>query len=354
MRDPALDRNLEETRELHQRWSQFHDFFNMAAKGTKVTPEAEMKFLDLKTRIAMLHDGFMQSLKHDHKVGQNVLQILGQCIMLRRIPNLSNAEVQKIEFDWNEAYLLMTETVANLEEEQERLASISENAWKMQKAKERFSTSMNNFLVGPWFKLILVLGILGFIIVGVPMLGIYDYKNLKRDLPWSAPVYDRVMSGIRFVYSDLSFSELKEAETGLASREDYPPDDAGVSQITPEFVYSQLPNLGFDPAYIQEVKEIFDRRIGFDKEKRSLKNARGQSMYAYYILFRDADDAKRFVELRRRGVEKLDQQIRDNLNATLNVARKANFVAIFVSAEEELRSGFGQKKFKFKESQMYL
>ena len=52
MEDPDLNRNLEETKELHARWSQFRDFFQMAIKGSKVTPQAETKFLELKTRIA--------------------------------------------------------------------------------------------------------------------------------------------------------------------------------------------------------------------------------------------------------------------------------------------------------------
>lgn len=360
MRDPELDRNLDETKELSSRWSQFHDFFNMALKGGKATPEAEMKFLDLKTRIAMLHDGFMQALTHDHKVGQNVLQILGQCIMLRRIPHLGNAEVQKLEFDWNEAYLLMTETVANLEEEQSRLDNISEKAYKMKQAQQKMNAAVHNFFVGPWFKLIVVVGVLGFVLVGVPMLGIFDYMQLKIRYPWTAPVYDRATYVIRLVYPDLRYVNILDIKTTEVKNDEYFPDDGGLNNITPDYVFGQLPNMGFDANDVTgEVKTLWERgpakdvRMHFGKEKRMI--ARGRStlpLIAYYLLFEDSADAKHFVDLRRRGLAKLDKEKQSNFDKTVNVARKANFVGVFVSPEDKLRLDFAKAKWGFTEKQM--
>ena len=100
MQDPVLNSSLDETRELQTRWSQFHDFVKMAMGGQKVSAQAEMKFLELKSRIAMLHDGFMARLEHEQKTGQNIMNIIGDCILLGRMGNATDAERQKFEFDW--------------------------------------------------------------------------------------------------------------------------------------------------------------------------------------------------------------------------------------------------------------
>src|SRR5215831_15459254 len=101
MEDPLLNRSLEESKELQTRWSQFRDFYMMAAKAQqRITAQAEMKFLELKSRIAMLHDSFMEKLEHDQKTGQAILTIVGDCILLGRLANVSEAEKQKFEFDW--------------------------------------------------------------------------------------------------------------------------------------------------------------------------------------------------------------------------------------------------------------
>src|SRR5262249_4881411 len=151
----------------------------------------------LKTRIAMLHDGFMQSLKHDQKVGQQVLGILGACILLRRIPLMNNAEVQKLELDWNEAYMLMNETIAGMEEERQKLANINEQTYKLNKMRELIFQRVHNFFVSSQFIFVFFfIAIPAFLIWGVPGLGIYDWKRLPIDLPWTQKPYTWVVENL--------------------------------------------------------------------------------------------------------------------------------------------------------------
>lgn len=356
MQDPALERRLEEIQELHQRWSQFHDFFNMALKGGKATPQAEVKFLDIKTRIAMLHDSLMQSLTHDQKVGQNVMQIIGACIMLRRIPQLSNTEIQKLEFDWNECYLLMTETIANLEEERERIAGISERSYKMKKSQERLLANINNFFVGPYFKALIIVGSFLFVVFGVPFFGIYKYSKLKEDLPWTAPVYDRVVSMLRSINSEIPFDDFMQIPQENPPDTKYSPLTRDLSSLTAAFISSNLVNLGFpaNESDLKEVKELLGRTKKFDKEKRLLPGGNRIELNAFYFLFASTEDAKRFVELRRKGVEALDAANKKKLEETINVVRRANFIGLFFSPEDALRTNFAREKWKLKESEMHL
>ncbi|MBI3735168.1 hypothetical protein HY256_01475, partial [Candidatus Sumerlaeota bacterium] len=317
-----------------------------------VTSEAEMKFLELKTRICMLHDGFMQSLKHDHKVGQQVLGILGQCILLRRLPNLNNAEVQKLELDWNEAYMLMNETIAGLEEERQKLANVNERAYKMKKAQQAAAARIHNILMNGWFRLIFFfLVIPGFVIVGIPMLGIYDYRNLKRDLPWTAPVYDRLVVMLRTHWNtDLAYNDMKELPSvGVKSQEHE--NDANTKYITPDFMISQMINLGFSTQNLEDARVLVNGRKGFNCEKRKMKNNK-RPLIAYYVLFNSTEEAKRFCEMRKSSLAGYPPATQTKINTMVNVCRKANFVAIFVSEEQDLRENYAKAKWGFTDDQM--
>lgn len=355
MEDPELNRNLEETKELHTRWGQFHDFFNMALKGEKINPQAEMKFLELKTRIAMLHDGFLQALTHDKDVGQNVLQILGACIMLKRVPVLSNAEVQKLEFDWNECYLLMTETISTLEEEKIRLSGINEKSYRLGQFRERVVVSVRGFFGGPYFKALVGIAVVGFIVLGVPMMGIYNYANLKADLPWTAPVYDRVAFFIRFFNTDFAYNTIEEIDEETYPTEPFFPNPRNLQGLTKDWFFSQAAASGYDTADLTEVKDLLDNHVKqFKKEIWQVAGARQSPLRAMYFLFDSTENAKKFLSLRQRGLAKRDQKGKDRVNAQVSFARRANLVFVFNSQEEALRTTWPQQRWGFEAKEMGL
>lgn len=347
MEDPALNRSIEETRELQTRWAQFNDFLKMAAKGdpSMATPEAESKFLELKTRIAMLHDGFMSHVKHDHKIAQQVLVIIGQCIMLRRVPGMSQAELQKIELDWNEAYLLMTETITNMEEERERLALVDPRAYQIQKAKEAALGVMHAVFMNLWFRLVFFMIVIPvFVAWGVPALGIYNWRRLKYDVPPTARLVLWVEKTFREKGFDVAFETMGDmAPQPMGDTEERESKPAYESQLGSESLQNNLVDIGFGEAEIGIADNIFRKRLEFRSEVQQIKRTR-RLMLAFYILFETPADARRFVELRRKSIESWDAATQAKLANAVNVFQVQNFVGIAISEEPALREGYIAQK----------
>lgn len=363
MEDPVLNLNLEDSKELHTRWSQFREFFTLAQKGGKITPEAERKFLELKTRIAMLHDSFMQSLAHDQNVGQNIMTILASCIMLKRVPLMNNAEVQKLEFDWNEAYLLIHETIAGLEEEKERLLGVNETLYKIQQVRERVTAKVHNFLVGPAVKFTTGITIGGAIVLFVPeyffnkQFGVYNYVYLKQDAGLTAFLYDRAVPLVRAFYPELLYPEWGELDIKSNSElpeQKYIISTQGLEQYTIDSFLAQILTLGFSAGDRTEVADLIGRVMTFRRESVAIFGQRVTATVAYTLLFEDKADAKRFVELRRKGLEALEEDESQAIKKRLNICRKANFIGVFDSDREILRNEYPVDRYGFESDEMHL
>ena len=181
MINPVLERRYADCNELVEAWKAYLEFFNLSVKSEdfQSSPDQEQQFLDCKARIAMLHDSFMESLKHDQSVGQNMLSIVNRSITLNHVRKAGHADQKKIEIEWHECYLLLNETVSNLSEERDKLADVNEMAFKLGKVKARAMTNLKSFMRSVWFKVALSIFIVFAIIFGVPFFGIYDWNNLR-------------------------------------------------------------------------------------------------------------------------------------------------------------------------------
>ncbi len=158
MIDHDLDRRLSDCQELLHLWHNFHKYFALAVKGGDlITHEREAEFLNLKSRIAMLHDSLMATLKHDQAIGQHVLSLVERSITLKHIHKLSIAEIKKMEIEWHEAYLLLSETVASMEERREELEKINPTTFKMNRIKNNTKNFIVNTVSSLWFKVLCVL-----------------------------------------------------------------------------------------------------------------------------------------------------------------------------------------------------
>ena len=181
MQDPVLDRQLRDCKELAEAWRVFQDLFNAAIRGgDEITPNREQLFLEVKSKIAMLHDSFMDALKHDQQIGQNVFSICARCITMRHVGKMSQAETKKIEIEWHECYLLLNETVSTLDEEIGRLAAINATRYHMKRFFKRVGANILAFLKSRGLKYTLFMVGVIFIIWGVPAFGIYDYDNFRK------------------------------------------------------------------------------------------------------------------------------------------------------------------------------
>lgn len=352
MEDPALNRNLDETKELQARWSQFHDFCIMAVQQgpQKISAQAEMKFLELKSRIAMLHDGFMAGIKHDQKIGQNIIQIVGDCILLKRVAGYSDAERQKFEFDWNEGYLLLTEQVGSLEEEKRQLAAINKRAYDAAKRAERMKANVHNFLHSSGLKWAISAAVIFMLVYGIPAFGIYNYRNFAT-IPGVKIVYKIFANQVYrpFFVKDFEYNNYEEVQRDP----DYdPPINPKVDRVEKtdatglDLAYFQnyiVPVIGYAPADVETAKKLVPNNDHFEVHR--LK-ADSQDVQIYAILFKSSVDAAAFVEMARKGIaaHPFDEQ-----KAYLNncyIGRRANFVAVGYS-NHTFRMTYPQNKWLF-------
>jgi hypothetical protein len=345
MEDPVLNKSLEESRELQTRWNQFREFVRVAIERGKVSPEAEMKFLELKSIIAMLHDGFMSKLTHDQKTGQNIMSIIGDCIMLSRITAHNDAEKQKFEFDWNECYLLISEQVQSLEQEKTRLAGINERVHRASQRKQAIQAKIHNFLHSSGLAFVIIVGVLVLVLYVVPAY-IWSYRNFK-DIPGLGGAYSIVANKIYrpFLNSNYAYDGWED----LANNPNTP---ANMDRITREderemneqyFKNSVLNEIGMTQAAATEARGLFDAGLRYERERFT---ADGRDVRLFYILFKTTPDARRFVDLANESLRSPDLTV-DQKNVFVSrtcIIRSANFVAIGIS-EHTMRQGHIIEKF---------
>jgi hypothetical protein len=347
MQDPILNTSLEETLELRTRWSQFREFVRMAIERGKVTPEAEMKFLELKSIIAMLHDGFMAKLSRDQKTGQNIMSIVGDCIMLARIAGYNDTEKQKFEFDWNECYLLINEQVQTLEQEKQRLAGISERAYKGAKRRELLRAKIYNFIHSAGLRWIITAIAIFMALYGIPAFGIYNYRDLK-DIAGVSVVYRLVANKIYrpFLSSDYAYDSWEDLDVNNAA-------PASMERI------KKLDKKELNLRYLQEsvLNEIGMTRPDAEEARKMLAGnkrhyeaerftADGQDVRLFYVLFNTTEHARRFVDLANHSLNApdLSTENKNRIIERVYMVRDANFVAIGIS-QHGMRSGQIWEKF---------
>lgn len=180
MIDPAVERQYSDTKELLALWKTFHDFFRMGVKGENLTPEKEAQFLDIKSKIAMVHDSFMDALTHDQNVGQEVLNIITRAITLKHLSKQSAADIKKMEIEWHESYLLVNETIGALEDKRRELSQINKAHYRTSKGLGVVRQKVTTFLSSFYFKAAVIITALLFATVGVQYMGIYDYNELGK------------------------------------------------------------------------------------------------------------------------------------------------------------------------------
>jgi hypothetical protein len=352
MEDPILNRSIEETRELASRWAQFHDFFRMGKTGDNLTPQAEMKFLEVKMRVAMLHGGFMQAVRHDQKTAQNLISIMGSCTRLTRIKGMNPNEIQKIEYDWNEAYLLISETLSQLEEERDNLLHVNERMHKLQQffsgAGRRSSASFGIRLSWSRRSVLLVAGLLA-----VPMLGLYDITRLKTDLPWTARFYDPTMRVVRLVYPEIPFTGMSEIHIPNPDFVKRARGEQASLFGAPSEVTSQIINRGWAEGDIGEVLRILQRNKGFNSKIYEAPG--GRRLLVHEVLLATPEDAQEAVKLRRDNMDtNLSQEFLQTINASMTVCRRANFVVIFELATSDFREEAARKMYGFRTREIGL
>ncbi|MDX1971495.1 MAG: hypothetical protein SFY68_03080 [Candidatus Sumerlaeia bacterium] len=207
MINPLLERRYADCAELEEAWKEFLDQFKEATKKDKseLDPNFDQAFLSTKARIAMLHDSFLESLKHDQNIAQTMLDIVNRSISGRHLRKMNDSDLKKVEQEWHECYLLLNSTVVGLSEERERLAGINEFNHKMTKIQTTIKLQVMAFLKSLVFKFIVAFAVLAGIWFGVPD----EYWNKVRSVkgigkPYSSYLdFQRTTLGFTAPYSSL-------------------------------------------------------------------------------------------------------------------------------------------------------
>lgn len=348
MEDPVLNRNLDEIKELQTRWNQFHDFINMAMQQgpSKITPQAEMKFLELKSRIAMLHDGFIGGSKqHDAKTAQNIIQIVADAILLKKSAGASPAERQKFEFDWNECFMLINDTISSLEEEKKRLAGINERAYRMAQRREMMRAKFHNFLHHPALKWSVGLIVFVFVLWGLPAFGIYHWDQLYLNPPFgmnfTKPFYRNLVGYAYrpFINKELEYCDLAEVSTNDAANKFGAVDKP--STIDPNrFKSTTMSEIGLT-GNLAAARSLFDGRKdkSFIVQQMDLQGA----LTFISFVFETTDNAKKFVDLANEDLAKASNK--EAVRNRVYMMRKANLIVLGIGTHA-LREGYVKEKWK--------
>lgn len=235
MIDPKIEEQINSTQQLLQFWQRFHDYFAFGVKGTDIDQQREREFLQIKSQVAMLHDSFMDALTHDRNIGQNIMGICSRSITLKNLKKLSNADIQKMEIEWHESYLLLNETLGVLQEKRQQMANINPVVYKTKRSLNNLKIQTSNVLKQGWVKGLIVFIIIAGAIFGVFASGVVDL-GMMRDNKYSRPIY----IGLKKVLSSVPYESFDEVNR----KKDWPGSDVewntalwGTDSVKTNFLY---------------------------------------------------------------------------------------------------------------------
>jgi len=206
MIDPVVEHQYADCRELLNLWRRYHDFFKVGVSGDGISPEKENEFITIKSRIAMLHDTFMDCLDHDQNIGQNILSIVTRSITLKHVHRMSTAEIKKIELEWHESYLLLNEAIGMLDDKRKQFANVTKSTYYRQVYTRKAIKSVREFVTSWVFKTIVVVVVL--------MVGIFAFLqfggiNLLLGFPATKNLVVKFEDLLRVVMKEYPYRDLE-------------------------------------------------------------------------------------------------------------------------------------------------
>ncbi len=338
MIDLKLEKQFSDIKELLGLWKKFHEFFVIGVKSTEVMPENEQQFLRLKSRIAMLSDAFLEALTHDHNIGQNVISLVERSITLQHLSKLSVAEVKKMEIEWHEAYLLLNEVVGILEDRKEELGKVSPSKYRIKKMSKSAIHGARVFFTSGYFKILIGIAVIIFILWALPALNILDYSQLK-EYKYTKPIYKALVKTYRKTFNaELPYDSIDDLELDDSKRADNNVEDQGEAQnVTLQQSAMQYFQMNLHDA-LRSCQEFEAREFRY----------KGQQVRI--LLFRynniiDADNVvAQFNDWKQGHRDELDYP--SNIIVKMTTAfNKLNIVVFILSPSEEARNYFKEVEF---------
>ena len=104
MIDLALNRRLDNCRQIMKAWHTYHSYLTGCMKGKPFEQKDEGDFLKLKSQIAILHDSFLEAVdtgaRETAAISQSVITLVERSILLRQLSHLSAAELKRRANAW--------------------------------------------------------------------------------------------------------------------------------------------------------------------------------------------------------------------------------------------------------------
>ncbi|MBN1903282.1 hypothetical protein JW926_18325 [Candidatus Sumerlaeota bacterium] len=344
MIDPDIERRYADCKELLDLWHRFHGYFGLAIKGDLklITHEREAEFLNLKSRIAMLHDSFMESLKHDAEIGQHILTIIERSITLKHLSKVSLAEVKKMEIEWHESYLLLSETVASIEEKRQVLANVNPTKYKIDRFKSALTLNLKAFVGGIFFKLLLIVIAIPIILVVVHKF-IWSFDNLRRinatrDLYYSTcNLYRKILS------PGMPYDRFEDISRNASER----PGDLELesnSTYTKEKAVPMFRNAGIDGV-------LSDNKVAFKNETFKIKKQYDKLEILMFMIKTDdgTEKAENCVSDFYKWLDTLPPEAKNMISSRFDVFNKNNVFIALDCPKESVRKAVKELEFGVEE-----
>ncbi len=342
MIDQALERRLTDCRALLKLWGLFQQYFEAAVKGEGLVPDNEKKFLDLKSRIAMLHDTFLETVEEGGQsaIAQGMLDNVIRSITLRHLNRMPPADIRKMQIEWHESYLLLNETIGNLEEKQNEIAKITPSQWRSMQAKKAMARYFANLYNSNMLRGILIIGAILIVLVGLPMMGVFSYGALRDIGPLQKPVYWAIESIVRPYIVKVNWRTLAEAKEFGRSGEP--------TQKFPDYSSANFPNTpktaDETPAWLMQITGSQDQATfdwvakATDKGMESYKvGDAGRKLLVYYYIMPSAKEADDAVNKFRTWTAALPPQAQ-TISEKLQIADDWNLVILVIGDSPDDRN----------------
>ncbi|MGI8906950.1 MAG: hypothetical protein ACR2IE_10725 [Candidatus Sumerlaeaceae bacterium] len=331
MIDTTVERQYSDTKELLALWRTFYDYFVLGVKNDNITPEKEGQFLEIKSRIAMLHDSFMEALTANQNIGQEVLNIISRAITLKHLSKQSTADVKKMEIEWHESYLLLNETIGVLEDKRNELAQVNEAQYRAGKVAGVARQKVTGFFTSGGFKLAVIIIVVLFGTIGIQWFGIFDWDELGKVKALNAP-YGWGKALVRKFYDP--DSPWPAIDAMFRKPQSTWPVGVGVPELKgepkDEFI-AKVPVAAMQPLLAQATE--------YRKETASVRNKDPVQIHTF--LFANTATAKQAIEEWEK-VANANLAMKDNLDFFRNV----NIINSVAHSDKDVVNGFRVQVFE--------
>ena len=334
MIDPELERQYHDCEELLTYWQNFHEYYDMAIAGKGLTPENEENFLQIKSRIAMLTDSFIDALKDEDQetlvAGQGIQKIVETSITLKILSKMDFATVRKAQLEWNESYILLTDTIGKLSNKREELSHISATQANLAKIGGTISQKTTAFLKSGGFKLAIFGGIVGAILFVVFYVGlIHKLGDIGPARPFYNLVIDVVYRSVQPDYPWKSVDHLAPGSWKMGSRYNEPVE-SGEKDAD---VYAALQNRMGDPSFVNGLKADAVEFKAFKAE--TAQTGLAQKFAKYYLI--RLKDTKTANDLADKWVEIVKARPAANIEDKYRIIHNKHYgnVLLIIYAEDK-------------------